>query len=95
MHFNMMPPQGGTLYMLLRCEGATMQRDTFFLKMPFGAVRDACQADVPCLLGLVSKLAEHHGDAMQLTADTLMQIAFAEPPWVHILVAEGSVAQIR
>lgn len=65
-----------------------MQRDALLLKMPFGVVRDACPADVPCILGLVSKLAEHHGDAMQLTADTLVQNAFAKPPWVHILVAE-------
>ncbi|MGS1134512.1 N-acetyltransferase family protein (plasmid) [Rhodanobacter sp. UC4439_H6] len=88
MHSNMLPPQGGTLHGLLRRKGAEMQRDTFFQESPFGVVRDARQADTPCILGLVSKLAEHHGDTMRLTADALMQDAFAEPPWVHILVAE-------
>lgn len=74
-----------------------MRENTLFLQMPFGLVRDACQNDAAYILRLVSKLAEHHGDAMRLTPDALARDAFEETPWIHILVAEinGDVVGYR
>lgn len=55
----------------------------------FGCIRDAREADTQDVLRMVARLAAHHGDVTGLSADTLMEDAFSETPWVHLLVAEA------
>ena len=65
-----------------------MERDTLFLPMPFGRVRNARPEDTDSIVQMVAKLAAHHGDTAVLTPDDLVRDVFGKGPWIYILVAE-------
>ncbi|MCT8161232.1 GNAT family N-acetyltransferase [Pseudoruegeria sp. SHC-113] len=51
-------------------------------------VRAAQPGDVPALLAMITALAAHHGDVVEVEADGLQSALFGPQAWVRGLVAE-------
>jgi GNAT superfamily N-acetyltransferase len=54
----------------------------------FGVVREMRKSDCQQLISMVGKLAAHHNDTPQLTAENVSRDIFGEKPWIYLLVAE-------
>lgn len=52
-------------------------------------IRKAVLNDVPQLLEMIGLLAEHHGDRLEATAESLERDLFGPMPWVRAFVADG------
>lgn len=50
-------------------------------------IRDVTSADLPELLEMVQALAQHHGDAPQVTLADLRRDCLGDAPWLRVLVA--------
>jgi ribosomal protein S18 acetylase RimI-like enzyme len=53
-------------------------------------VRKAVSQDIPRLLVMVHKLAQHHGDAATVSAEQLRRDMFGDSPWVRGLIATAA-----
>ena len=65
-----------------------MDQHRFPPETPDVTVRNAQPSDTDRIVQMVGRLAAHHGDASALTAEILHRDAFADPPWIHLLLAE-------
>lgn len=66
-----------------------MNQDHLPIATPFGCVRDARPTDTARITQMVEKLAAHHDEAPNLTADALTRDTFGHMPWIYVLVAES------
>lgn len=62
---------------------------SFPLITSFGLILEAKPSDTDGLLGMVERMAAHHGDISSLSADILARDVFSDRPWIYVLVAEA------
>lgn len=55
----------------------------------FGQVRMAVPSDADAIVDMAHRLAAHHGDAATLSRGDLLRDAFADPPWIYLILAEA------
>ena len=55
----------------------------------FGQVRMAVPSDADAIVDMAHRLSAYHGDAATLSRGDLLRDAFADPPWIYLILAEA------